>query len=155
VVGGLTHGEETYTFGSLMTILIESERKLKELYERTVEGTGQAELKSIFFQYGENSSKRIETMWRVRVERVVEMALEPIRGLKLAELVGRIDTTIQSVRVSNIEKMMTVERIISELYARTSPKIMQISADTAELLAALSRESAEHERELERYAQQA
>jgi hypothetical protein len=33
VVGRWTYGEERYTFGFLMAILIESERKLKELYE--------------------------------------------------------------------------------------------------------------------------
>jgi hypothetical protein len=100
-----------------MAMLIESERKLKELYERTVEGTSPAELKSLVSEYGKNSSKRMEAMWRARVETVVEMALEPITSLKFAELLGSISTTIQSVRVSNLEKLGALERIVSELYA--------------------------------------
>jgi hypothetical protein len=155
VVGSLSHGEERYNFGSLMAALIESERKLKELYERTAEGTGPAELKSLVSEYGKNSSKRMEAMWRARVGTVVEMALEPITSLKFAELLGNINSTIQSVRVGNLEKLRTLERMVSKLYAEASPKITQISAQRGELLAALSRESAEHARELERYLQHA
>jgi hypothetical protein len=151
VVDGLSHGEERYTFGSLMAILIESERKLKELYERTAEGTSHAELKSLVSEYGKNSSKRMEAMRRARVETVVEMALQPITSLKFGELLGNISATIQSVRMSNLEKLRVLEKVVSELYAEASPKITQISAETGELLAALSRESVEHERELERY----
>ena len=151
----MSHGEERYTFGSLMAVLIESEGKLKEFYERAAEGISRAELKSLFSEYGKNCSKRMEAMRKARVETVVEMALEPITSPKFAELLGRINSTIQSVRVSNLEKLKTVERTVSELYAEASPKITQISAETAELLAALSRESAEHARELERYLQHA
>jgi len=151
----LSRDEERYTFGSLMAVLIESERKLKELYERAAEGISGAEVKSVVSEYGRNCSKRMEAMWKARVETVVEMALEPITSPKFAELLGIINSTIQSVRVSNLEKLRTLERVVSELYAEASPKITQISAETGELLAALSRESAEHARELERYLQHA
>jgi len=151
----LSRGEERYTFGSLMAMLIESEGKLKELYERAAEGISRAEVKSVVSEYGRNCSKRMEAIWKARVETVVEMALEPITSPKFAELLGTINGTVQSVRVSNLEKLRTLERVISELYAEASPKITQISAETGELLAALSRESAEHARELERYLQHA
>jgi len=150
VVGGLTD-EERYTFSSLMTLLIETETKLKQLYETIAEGTGLPKLRSLLFDYCKSSLKRTEMMRTSRVERVVEMALEPITGLKLTELVEKINTTIEDGRVSNIEKARTIEKTISELYARASPTIMQISAETSELLMALSRESMERFRELEQY----
>jgi hypothetical protein len=64
----------------------------------------------------------------------------------------RINSSIQSVRLSNLEKLRTLERIVSELYAEASSKITQISAES-KLLATLSGESAEHARELEPYLQ--
>ena len=47
---------------------------------------------------------------------------------------------------------MRLELAVSELCARTSPRIMQTSPDTGELLLDLSRESVERRHELERYA---
>jgi hypothetical protein len=82
---------------------------------------------------------------------VVEIALEPITGLRLSELLATIDGTIQNERASIIQRLMTLERTISDLYARASPKVVRISADAAELLSMLSRESTGRLRYLERY----
>lgn len=144
--------EERYTFSSLMSLLIESERKLQKLYEMTAEETSRPELKSLLSDYGKKSLKRIDMMQKARIESVVEMTLEPVT-LNLSELLAKINQRVKNEGATNLEEVVALERIISELYARTSPKIMQMSADTGELLAALSRESAEHERELERYVQ--
>jgi hypothetical protein len=77
--------------------------------------------------------------------------LEPITGLKLAEPISLIKTTIEKQSLSGLEKAVTVERIISELYAAASPKIMSTSSDAGELLARLSRESMERVYELEEH----
>lgn len=143
--------EERYTFSSLMSLLIESERKLHQLYETTAEDTSHAKLKSFLSESGKNSLKRMEMMRRARIETVMEMMLEPLTGLNLAGLLATIDTTVENMRVSNLEKAMILERTISELYASASPKIAQISAETSELLMALSLQSMERLRELEQY----
>lgn len=143
--------EERYTFSSLMTVLIESERKLGELYEIASSEADDAKVKFLLSDSEKNSSTRIEKMQRARVESVVEMALEPLSGLELGELLTRIRATLQSDRMSNLEKVTNLERALSELYARASPKVAQISADTSELLMALSRESMERLCELEHY----
>jgi glutamate synthase domain-containing protein 3 len=150
VVGGLAD-EERYTFSSLMSLLSEAESKLKQLYETLTKETSEPKLKSLLSDYDTNSSRRMEMMRRTRVESVVEFMLEPITGLKLAEPISAIKTTIEKQSLSSLEKAVTVERIISELYSSASPKTMPTSADAGELLARLSRESMERVHELEQY----
>ena len=147
----MTHEEERYTFSSLMTLLISSETKLKELYETVTEATGDTKLKSILSEFGKNGSKRLEMMQKARRESVVEMMLQPITGLKLAELGSKIQGAIEDTSVSELQKLIILEDTVSELYARASPGTMQISADTGQLLMVLSRESMERKHELERY----
>lgn len=143
--------EEKYTFGSLMTLLIENERKLQRLYEKAAEESSQPELRLFLSDSSKNSLKRMEMMRRARVETVVEMALEPIMDLKLGELLGKINTATEDGRMTNLEKMLALEMAISEVYARTSPRIRQISAEAGELLMQLSQESTGRLRELEQY----
>ena len=143
--------EEKYTFGSLMSLLTESERKLRELYEAAARISSDPKLKVLLSDFGRNSSKRIEKIRTARIETVVEMTLESITGLRLNELLTRINATIENGRMSNLQKLLTLERAISELYSRTSSKVRQISAETGELLAALSDESKERLLELEHY----
>lgn len=143
--------EERYNFSSLMSLLSEAESKLKQLYETLAKETGDPKLKSLLSDHDRNGSKRMEMMRRTRVESVVEFMLEPITGLKLAEPIAAIKTAIENQALSGLEKAVTVERVISELYATASPKTMSTSADTGELLARLSRESMERVHELEQY----
>jgi hypothetical protein len=150
VVGGLAD-EERYTFSSLMSLLSEAESKLKQLYETLAKEIGEPKLKSLLSDFDRNSSRRMEMMRRTRVESVVEFMLEPITGLKLSEPIAAIKTAIEKQSQSSLEKAVTVERIISELYSSASPKIMATSADAGELLARLSRESMERVHELEQY----
>jgi hypothetical protein len=150
VVGGLAD-EETYTFGSLMSQLSEAEGKLKLLYETLAKEIDEPRLKSLLSDYKRNSSRRMEMMRRTRVESVVEFMLEPITGLKLSEPIAAMKTAIKNQSLSSLEKAVTVERIVSDLYGRASPKIMPISADAGELLARLSHESMERVHELEQY----
>jgi len=134
-----------------MTLLIGSETKLRELYETAAEATGDANLKSLLFKFGKNASKRLEMMQKARRESVVEMMLQPITGLKLAELGSKIEGTIEDARVGELQKLIILEDTVSDLYAKASPGTMQISADTGQLLMILSRESIERKHELERY----
>jgi len=147
----LTDDEERYTFSSLMTLLVESESRLKQLYETTAETTSQPNLKSLLSDFAKSSSRTMQMMRRVRVESVVEIALEPISGLKLAELVAIINITVETRQVSNIEKLMALERTVSDLYARASPKIARISAEAGQLLRTLPRESIDRVHELKRF----
>jgi hypothetical protein len=147
----VTDDEERYTFSSLMTSLIGSETKLRELYETTTEATDDAKLKATLVEFGKNCSKRLEMMQRARRESVVEMMLQPITGLKLGELTSKIDKTFENTSLGGLERLIALEETVSELYARASPGTMEISADTGQLLIALSRESIERKHELERY----
>ena len=143
--------EERYTFSSLMGLLNEAESKLKQLYETLAKETDEPKLKSLLTDYVRNSSRRMEMMRRTRVESIVEFMLEPITGVKLSEPIAAIKAAIEKQSLSSLEKAVTVEGIISELYGRASPKIMPTSSDAGELLARLSRESIERVHELEHY----
>jgi hypothetical protein len=135
-----------------MSLLIQNEGKLKELYEKTSKEVSGEKLKAFLTQSSENSSKRINLMQRARVERVVEMTLEPITDLNLTDLIVTINRILQHGNINNLEKTIRLEKAVSELYARASPRIMQTSSDTGQLLLELSRESIERYQELEQYA---
>ena len=126
--------EERYNFSSLMRLFSEAEGKLKQLYETLTKETIEPKLKSLLSDCDRNSSKRMEMMRRTRVESVVEFMLEPITGLKLAEPISAIKTTIEKQSLSGIEKAVTVERIIAEIYAAASPKIMSNPASARSLM---------------------
>jgi hypothetical protein len=146
----VTDEEERYTFSSLMTSLIGSETRLRGLYEATIEATDDAKLKVILAEFSKGCSKRLEMMQKARRESVVEMMLHPITGLKLRELASEIDKTSENTRIGGVGRLITLEEAVSELYARASPGIMEISADTGQLLQALSRDSMERKHRLER-----
>jgi hypothetical protein len=144
--------EERYTFSSLMTSLIEVEGKLGQLYEAIKKETDDPNLKALLTGYERNSLRGIESMRRARIESVVEIMLEPITNLKLAEPIARINASIAGRTASNLEKAIAVGKLVCELYAMASPKVMNTSADAGELLLTLSRESIERVHELEQYA---
>jgi len=147
--------EERYTFSSLMSFLIGTEEKLERFYETTAEWVSEGKLKSLLSAYAKNSLRRMQMMRKARVETVVEMTLGPITGLKLAEPLAEINVTIENGRISNVEKAMLVEKTVCDLYVRASSKIMQISAETGELLREMSRESGQRVHELEQYVRSA
>ena len=142
---------ERYTFSSLMSLLIESERKLKGLYEETLRETDEEKLKLFISETCKQNSKRVELMQKARIERVVEMTLEPITDLELTDLITRITNIVESRNVSNVQKTMRMEKTISELYVKVAPKIMGISSDTGDLILALSHESNDRQKILEQY----
>jgi len=147
--------ETKYTFSSLMRLLIENERKLEEHYERAAKAAGDPELRVFLSNLGKVGLRRIERMRTARVETVVEIALEPITDLNLNDLLATINSTIGNTRTSDLEKTRALERAISELYSRTSPKINQISAETGDLLSSFAHESQERVLELGQYVRTA
>ena len=147
----MTH-DERYTFSSLMSLLIEIEDKLRQLYETMMKEIDEPKLKSLVSDYERTCMKRIDRMRKVRTESVVEFMLEPLTDLRLGEPVAMVSAVIQNKSLGKLQKAIALEGTISELYAAASPRIMQTSADAGELLAMLSRESVERLHELEEYA---
>jgi hypothetical protein len=145
----ISSDEERYTFSSLMTLLIECERKLQQYYQKASITTDDSEVASILTDYAKKTLQSIDLMQRARVETVVEMALEPITNLKLAELVKSIDSGIEVGKAGYVQGLVTIEVAVSQLYSQVSPKIANMSAETSELLMRLSRESVERVHELE------
>jgi len=140
-----------YTFSSLMSLLIQTEAKMKEFYARVGKEIGEEETRLYFEQLAKYSSRRIDLMQKARVERVMEMTLEPITDLNLTDLITRFNDIIQDRNIRPLEKAARLEKTVSEVYTRTSPKIMQTSPDAGELLLELSHESLERKNQLEKY----
>jgi len=134
-----------------MSLLIQTEGKLTEYYERTGKGTRDEKLRAFFTQLAKYSSSRINLIQKVRVERVMELTLEPITDLNLTDLIATFDDAVRDENIPPLEMACRLEKTISKLYARASPRIMQASPDTGELLLELSRENLERGRELEQY----
>jgi len=137
--------DERYTFSSLMTLLIECERKLQQHYQKASTTMHNLELTSLLAEYAKEISQSIELMQKARVETVVEMALEPITDLKLAETVRSIDGEIE---VGYVQELVIIERTVSQLYLQASPKVANMSAEASELLKRLSRDSVERAHKL-------
>jgi rubrerythrin len=142
---------ERYTFSSLISSLIGMERRVKEFYQVTAVATERPDLKSLFGEFADNNSRRMEMMRKTRTESVVEMTLEPIAGLKLAEPLAEIDSAIRDERIADIEKLANLERTVSDVYTRASAKIRTMSAETSQLLETLARQSIERVNELDRF----
>lgn len=141
---------ERYTFSSLITSLIGMEGRIKEFYEAKAATTERPDLKSLLGEFANSNSRRMEMIRRTRIESVVEMTLEPIAGLKLAEPLAEINSTIRDERIADMEKLSNLERIVSDIYVRASAKIMTMSAETSQLLETLARQSMERVAELRR-----
>jgi hypothetical protein len=145
----ISSDEERYTFSSLMSLLIECERKLEQYYQKASTATDDSEVASMLADYAKKTSQSIELVQKARVETVVEMALEPITDLKLAELVKNINSGLEVGKAGYVQGLVTIEGAVSQLYSQASPKVANMSAETSELLMRLSRESVERVHELE------
>ena len=145
----ISSDEERYTFSSLMSLLIECERKLQQYYEKVSITTVNPQVASMLADYAKKTSQNVELMQKARVETIVEMALEPITDLKLAELVKSISSGLEVGKAGYVQGLVTIEGAVSQLYSQASPKVANMSAETSELLMRLSRESVERVHELE------
>jgi len=141
--------DERYTFSSLMTILIECEEKLERYYQMASARMDDPQLGTVLSDYSKEVSRSVQSMRRARVETVVEIALEPITDLKLAQSVRSIDGIIEVEKEGYLHGLMTMEGAVSQLYLQASPKIANMSAEASELLLRLSRDSIERVHELE------
>jgi len=139
---------DRYTFAALISLLMQFENKLIGFYEATAKKTEQTKLKSLLNSYSERNREHRDKMEKAQRETVIEMALEPIMGLRLNERLAQIDTTIKDEKMDSVEKAIMLEKIMQKLYAEASSKVMNISAELSELLRQLSQESANRETEL-------
>ena len=141
--------DERYTFSSLMTLLIECEEKLEHYYQMASGRMDNPQLGTVLADYSKEISRNVQSMRRARVETVVEMALEPITDLNLAQSVRSIDGVIEVGKAGYLHGLMTMEGAVSQLYLQASPKIANMSAEASELLMRLSRDSIERVHKLE------
>jgi hypothetical protein len=120
-----------------------------EFYKVAAEETAQANLKSLFHSFSEKNREHKDRMERARRETVIEMALEPLTGLKLNEHLAQIDAIVNRDNMNSVEKAIALERIMQKIYNQASLKVMNRSADTGDLLSRLCQESMDRESMLE------
>jgi len=139
---------DRHNFAALISLLMQFENKLIGFYEATAKKTKQTKLKSLLNSYSERNREHRDKMEKAQRETVIEMALEPIMGLRLNERLAQIDTTIKDEKMDSVEKAIMLEKMMQKLYAEASSKVMNISAELSELLRQLSQESVNREAEL-------
>jgi predicted transcriptional regulator len=125
-----------------MSVLIDSQSKLKRFYDEAAEKTNQLKLKSHLLETSNIVLKQTDMMRRARMQSVVEIALEPIDGLKLNDVLERL-LVAERNEADHLDKVAVYEKALSQLYARCSSLIEQMSADTSRLLLELSQECVE------------
>ena len=130
-----------------MTMLMDNQGRLKRLYDAAAKEHQEANLKSQLMHFIESIVKQTDVMRRTRMQSVVEMTLEPISELDLSDLLARLAAT-ENEKASSLKKIVDFERGLSELYARCSPRVAQMSADATQLLTELSLECTERARGL-------
>jgi hypothetical protein len=125
-----------------MSVLIDSQSKLKRFYDEAAAKTDQLKLKSHLLENSNIVLKQTDMMRRVRMQSVVEIALEPINGSKLNDVLERLHVAEKNA-ADHLDKVAVYEKALSELYVRCSSLIEQMSADTSRLLLELSQKCVE------------
>jgi len=141
--------DERYTFSSLMSLLIECENKLQKYYLTASAATSDSQLATVLADFAKSISRSVASMQRARVETVVEMTLEPISNLKIADQISSINRGIEIGKAGYVQALTPLEGAVSQLYLQVSPKLASMSAETGELLLKLAREGNERVNALE------
>lgn len=124
-----------------MSVLIDSQGKLRQFYDDTAAKTTQPKLKSYLLENSNIVLKQTDMMRRVRMQSVVEIALGPINEPKLNDALERLHV---AERIEDpFDKLAIYEKTLSELYVRCASLIEQMSADTSQLLLELSQQCVE------------
>jgi hypothetical protein len=137
--------EDRYTFAGFISLLMQCEDKLSEFYEASAQRAENMKLKSLFHNLSKENLEQKAKMEKARRETVIEMALEPMAGLRLKERLDQIDAITKGNNMGSIEKAIALEKTLQSLYKEASFKIMNLSAETAELLTRFSEKSTERE----------
>ncbi len=124
-----------------MSVLLDSQGKLRQFYDDAAAKTNQPKLKSYLLENSNIVLKQTDMMRRARMQSVVEIALGPINEPKLNDVLERLHV---AERVEDpLDKLAIYEKTLSELYVRCSSLIEQMSADTSQLLLELSQQCVE------------
>ncbi len=135
---------ESYTFSALMRQVMEFEKILGEISGKMAEKfPGKKTLREL----SEDSRKNVESLEKLVRETVVEMTLEPITGIDLAELTEKFGEMNDGTEP---EKIIEACNSLSELYAEISSKVKQMSAETSMYLKKINRKRKRMIQQLER-----
>jgi hypothetical protein len=127
--------ENRYTFSSITSILIDNHLRLKQLYDALAIESAQPDLKAQLIEFSKTVSKQVDGIRRARMNSV-EISLEPIDDLQLGDLLARLHVVTNAE--SPLERLINVERILSELYSQCAPRIERMSAEGSQLFSDLS-----------------
>ena len=133
--------EEKYTLSAVIRKIIEIEEKTAEFYEKASEEIKEERIRKIFSKFSKKNKERIKTLEKTGRETVLELALEPIVGLKLKDYLKQIENIISSEEKSYIEKAIMLEEKLNDIYKETSNKIAYSSADASILVGNFATES--------------
>jgi len=132
--------EEKYTYSTLMTKIVEIERRIGGFYEKASRARG-GEVGELFKKYAAEARDRIDRIIQAKQMSVLEMTLETITNIPIKQSTREIEEIIKDKGMTVVEKAVEIERKILELYKMVSEKIYFMSMDAATLLDELSKKA--------------
>lgn len=130
--------EERYTLSSLLREVLGVQDVLRQLYDRAAESDMAQPNFPTFSKEIEATRERME---EAKSEGVIELALEPIPGEKISELLGKIRKLVPDNGSSDIENLKLIEKLSSGLFDEAAKEIAPMSAEVSQLLLKASKQS--------------
>jgi len=130
--------EERYTLSSLLREVLGIQDALHQLYDRAADSNRNQPHFSTFSKEIAVNRERIE---EAKSEGVIELALEPIPGEKINDILGKIQKLVPDNGSSNIENLKLIEELSSSLFDEAAREIAPMSAEVSQLLLKASKQS--------------
>ncbi len=130
--------EERYTLSSLLREVLGIQDVLHQLYDRAAESDKSQPHFPTFSKEIEANRERIE---EAKSEGVIELALEPIPGEKINDILAKIQKLVPSNGGSDLENLKLIEKLSSGLFDEAAKEIAPMSAEVSQLLLKASKQS--------------
>lgn len=124
---------ERFTLSSLLSSLIEVEKKLSEFYQDALM-RNKGEDSTYYFQLHEEHEQTEKAIEQVKRGTIIEFALEPISGIEVRNSLKTIEETISNQMIDDRKKASIIEEATAKLFEEASTKVAHMSAEASMLL---------------------
>ena len=130
--------EERYTLSSLLREVLGIQDVLHQLYDRAALSD---RAQTHFPAFSKEIAVNRERIEEAKSEGVIELALEPIPGEKINDILSKIHKLVPDNGSSDLENLKLIEKLISGLFDEAAREIAPMSAEVSQLLLKASRQS--------------
>ena len=130
--------EERYTLSSLLKEVLGIQDVLHQFYDRAALSD---RAQTHFPAFSKEIVVNRERIEEAKSEGVIELALEPIPGEKINDILSKIQKLVPDNGSSDLENLKLIEKLISGLFDEAAREIAPMSAEVSQLLLKASRQS--------------